>query len=248
MRRAILFAFSWLAVACPPFSAHGQNTPNQQTPASEPLRVLFIGNSLTYTNDLPAILAKLGMSADSPRRLQTKDFTRPQATLEQLWRMGAAAEMIRDRRWDFVVLQERGTWPIRDPGSMYTYARLFDAEIRKSGAKTIFFVTWASWEKPETQDVISRAYYAIAKELNAIVAPVGPAWEVARELEAKINLHNGDRWNHPTVAGSYLAACVIYLVIVNHQPCPAIEPRFDIQQDEIDVARNAASRAVPGVR
>jgi hypothetical protein len=123
---------------------------------------------------------------------------------------------------------------------MRTYSRLFDAEIRKSGAKTILFLTWANWDKQEMQSVVNEAYYSIAKELNATVAPVGPAWEAASRLSPNISLYNGDQFSHPTAAGSYLAACVIYLVITNQPACPAIESRFDIQPDEIATARRAA--------
>jgi hypothetical protein len=131
---------------------------------------------------------------------------------------------------------------------MRTYSRLFDAEIRKSGAKTILFLTWANWDKQEMQSVVNETYYSIAKELNAVVAPVGPAWEVARRLSPNISLYNGDEYSHPTPAGSYLAACVIYIVITNQPACPAIEPRFDIQPDEIAVVRSAAVKVTTDFR
>ena len=207
-----------------------------------------MGNSLTYTNDLPAMVAAMGMSPGSPRPIQAKGLTIPRATLEQLWRVGSGAKAVQEGHWDFVILQERGTWPLRDPENMYVYARLFDAEIRKSGAKTVFFITWAPLDREETQPVVDRVYRKIAGELNAMIAPVGPAWAEARKLDPKINLYNGDRYSHPTVAGSYLAACVVYLVIMDRQACPAMAPSFDIQADEIEVARKAASLAAANSR
>jgi hypothetical protein len=204
--------------------------------------VLFIGNSYTYYNGLPTMLAELTTAAGSPRQIHTKAVTIPAATLQLLWEGGTAKEAIQERKWDFVVLQERRDLPARDPERMYTYARRFDAEIKKNGARTILFLTWAQRGRPEMQLLLNQAYFSLAKELDARVAPVGPAWQVALELAPGIRLHMPDGF-HPTPTGTYLTACVFYLVMLgNQQQCPPIE-RFGIWQDDVAVARRAAFQA-----
>ncbi len=181
-------------------------------------------------------------SAGSPRQIHTKAVTIPAATLQLLWEGGTATAAIHARKWDFVVLQERRDLPTRDPERMHTYARRFDAEIKKNGAGTILFLTWVERGRLETQLRLNQAYFSLAKELDARVAPVGPAWQIALELAPGIHLHTQDGF-HPTPTGTYLTACVFYLVMLgNQQQCPPIK-RFGIWKDDVTVTRRAAFQA-----
>jgi len=198
----------------------------QQTPAAIPaapartagnLRVLFIGNSLTHLNDLPQLTARLAASAHPPRALEAEEVGEGGATLKRHWEAGRALEAIRKGKWDYVVLQEQGGLPIRDPKMHYEYARLFDAEIKKAGGKTVFFQTWASQDAPQEMALLARANAGIAGELKAIVAPVGLAWQKALQENPKFVLHWSDG-SHPNAAGTYLAACVFYEVLYSASP------------------------------
>ena len=184
-------------------------------PDSHKLRVLFIGNSYTYVNNLPAIVAGLAESAHES--LESEMIAAPGATLKKHWEDGKAVEALKHGHWDYVVLQEQSTLglvsqggpPINNPKTFHEYARLFDSEIRSSGARTIFFLTWARQNLPESQPLLTNAYLSIAKELHAIVTPVGIAWQTALKKNPSVALHQKDL-SHPTPAGSYLAACVLY--------------------------------------
>jgi DNA uptake protein ComE-like DNA-binding protein len=133
------------------------------------------------------------------------------------WEDGGALKAIRQGGWDFVVLQEQSLLPINDPATMHSYARMFDAEIKKVGAKTVFFLTWARQNRPETQEALTDAYTKIAKELNALIAPVGLAWQNVFKENPKMVLHLPDQ-SHPNSAGSYLAACVFYSIFFARNP------------------------------
>lgn len=195
-----------LAVAAPPRR-------NNKT-----LRVLFIGNSYTYFNNLPEQLAQLAASAGAGGQpLAAEMVTRGGATLQWHWESGAALERLRNGRWDYVVLQEQSLRPLTEPAAMHRYARLFDAEIKKAGAKTIFFLTWARQQQPENQPKLNAAYLSIAKELDALIAPVGIAWQRALRENPRQPLHTEDQ-SHPNATGSYLAACVFYAVITGKNP------------------------------
>ena len=100
---------------------------------------------------------------------------------------------------------------------MHKYARLFDAEIKKAGARTIFHLTWARQNQPENQVKLNDAYFTIAKELKAMVAPVGMAWEQAFKNDPKRVFHLEDK-SHPNATGSYMAACVFYSLIYGKSP------------------------------
>jgi len=181
-----------------------------------PLRVLFIGNSYTYGNDLPALVAALAEAAGG-RRVDAATCVRGGFTLEQhAARRETLAELDR-QDWDVVVLQEQSTRPVVDPKRMHAFARKLHEQIRSRNARTVFFLTWARQHKPEMQAGLNRAYFSIAKELGATVAPVGVAWQQALSADAKLVLHTKDQ-SHPNPAGSYLAACVFYATLLDKSP------------------------------
>lgn len=184
-------------------------TLGKTVPRSTPYRVLFIGNSYTFVNDLPNMIATLARAAgDAPAFTYDTQLVGG-ATLQQHWNEGIALSKIQQGNWDFVVLQEQSQRPIYDEAVFDQYADLFDAEIRKQGAITLFFMTWARQSLPQTQGQLTRAYTNIAQKLHAEVAPVGWAWQTSLTSKPSLVLHETDG-SHPNPAGTYLAACVFY--------------------------------------
>ena len=222
--------------------------------ADEPLKVLFIGNSYTYVNDLPSLVVGLADAAGG-RKIETGQYLPGGYTLEQHARDKKALEIIRERKWDVVVLQENSLQSTLNPESTHKYARFLDAEIKKQGAKTVLYLTWARQHIPQMQDGanpttspdyakamfqmsgaknidleqwcskhkrglvggIDGAYFDIAKELHAQVAPVGVAWKKALAADPTLVLHQPDK-SHPSPKGSYLAACVFYATLFDKSP------------------------------
>ena len=176
------------------------------------LRVLFIGNSLTSVNDLPGLIA--GMAASSGRELTAVRNLVGGATLEKHWNDGKALARIKEGHLDYVVLQDLSKQAYADRDSMFRHGRLFDAEIRKIGAQTVLYMTWPLEDSLNNYGAIAEAYTALAKELNATLAPVGVAWHaVAHEHDKPtFQLYRTDH-KHPTPSGTYLAACVFYRVL-----------------------------------
>jgi hypothetical protein len=179
-------------------------------PTKKPLRVLFIGNSYTFFNGgLGSIIQSMAAAIPGGRRFEFVEVTKGGQTLEGHWRDGKALAEIRKGKWDYVVLQEHSLRPVQERDKMWQYARLFDAEVRKVGAKTVFYETWARKNRPEMQALLDSAYGGIAREIAATVAPAGLAWERVLKAKPDIKLHITDL-SHPTPAGSYLNACVFY--------------------------------------
>ncbi|MEH2289837.1 SGNH/GDSL hydrolase family protein [Nostoc sp.] len=181
------------------------------------IRVLFIGNSYTYFNDLPWLTQQLAASAKESKKLETEMIVVGGATLKNHWKRGKALRLLKAKHWDYVVLQEQSTLPITNPKEMYKYATLFDTEIKRVNSQTVFYLTWAKQNKPETQQILTDAYISIAKELNAKVAPVGIAWQKIQEANVKLNLYTSDQ-SHPSPIGSYIAGCVFYTAFYDKSP------------------------------
>lgn len=139
------------------------------------------------------------------------------ASLEWHWKNPPSRDAIKANRWDYVVLQDRSGGPLEEPDSFVHHAGLLNSEIRKQGAEIIFFLTWANRNRPETQSVLTEAYAKMVKELGAILAPVGLAWEAVHRVKPDFDLHHRDG-RHSNPAGSYLAACVFYSILFNTSP------------------------------
>jgi hypothetical protein len=182
----------------------------------KPVRVLFVGNSYTYVNDLPKMLAELARAGGQAPLAHDRE-TPGGCTLEKHWKDGKAAHKIQAGPWDYVVLQEHSLRPLTDRRLMFDYAARLDGEVKKAKAKTLLYQTWARQDTPEKQPELSRAYLDLGRELKADVVPVGAAWERALKEGAGPALHSQDR-SHPSKAGTYLAACVFYGVIYGKSP------------------------------
>ena len=211
---------------------------SQITMPKRSLRVLFIGNSFTARNNLPALVAKL--AASDGNQLDHELISAGGASLRMHWNKGVAQKKIADGHFDYVVLQEQSTLPIKNPNRMSENVRLFDSAIKASGAKTALYMTWARRHAPKSQQQITDAYTKIAQEIGATLIPAGVAWEQFLAKHAEPVLHDRDQ-SHPTLAGSYLAACVAYAVLFGINP---FENTAVIEGLDPSVA--AALRAVAG--
>ncbi|HEV8117939.1 MAG TPA: hypothetical protein VGQ32_05400 [Thermoanaerobaculia bacterium] len=200
----------------------GRKPPKTYRTTSQPIKprdgralnVLFVGNSYTYYNELPWLLERI--SAGEAKPVKTHAVTMSGATLSQHWESGAALKAMNLDSYDYVVLQEQSLTPAGAFERMRDDAALFNEEIRRTGAETVLFQTWAPRDRPELQDPISSAYLRIGRELNARVARVGDAWRLALSRRPGLRLH--DESSHPSLAGSYLAACVFYSLLYGKSP------------------------------
>src|SRR5688500_2602081 len=185
--------------------------PPKNKTANSSLNLLFIGNSFTARNDLPALVASLAQATGT--RLDHRLSSAGGASLRMHWNKGEAAGAIRAGRYDYVVLQEQSTLPVKNAARMHENVRLFDAAIRAAGARTALYLTWARAHAPQSQRAITDAYTTIGRELGATVVPAGVAWECMLATPGAPVLHDKDG-SHPTPAGSYLAACVFLAALL----------------------------------
>lgn len=125
--------------------------------------------------------------------------------------------MIASSKWDYVVLQEQSTLPLKNPARMHEYVRLFDGEIRRRRARTVLYMTWARRHELQRQEQLAKAYTDVGREIGAIVVPVGLAWQRVFLRHPEIVLHDKDN-SHPNLAGSYLSACVFFAALFGTRP------------------------------
>jgi hypothetical protein len=201
------------------------------------IKILFIGNSFTQRNDLPSLVAELALERDL--RVKPALISAGGASLRTHWNAGRACRAIATGGYDYVVLQEQSTLPVKNALRMAENVRLFDEAIRRAKSKTVLYMTWAREHAPETQQAIADAYNSIGKELGAVVVPVGLAWQNFLSNHKKPVLYDRDQI-HPTQAGSYLAACTFLGALLKENPT-GIESGPDILDEQERLALQRAA-------
>jgi hypothetical protein len=197
--------------------------------AASGVSVLFVGNSLTYMNDLPTTFKKLAASSSLHVEVDVTSITPGGAFLYDHWKRGEAVALLREKRPKFLVLQGQSIEPLFAPQSFSRSAALFKTEADQVGATTVLFETWAHpagdpyYKDPKSggspaamQTRVDSAYATLAKETGATLAPIGVAWEQAQRIAPEIRLLDGTQ--HPSRAGTYLAAAVLFRTMFNISP------------------------------
>jgi hypothetical protein len=187
------------------------------------LKVLFIGNSYTYQNDLPNMVDKI--SAETPNPIVVDSITKGGAWLQNHAADALTIETIQTGGWTHVILQEQSILPVVASGTFIFAAADLSAVIHEAQAIPVFFETWARAEgnslyssdlagyTPQTMQEELRFRYKLAATNNdGLYAPVGDAWEISLAEHPEITLHSGDG-SHPAKTGSFLAACVLYEIV-----------------------------------
>ena len=200
-------------------------------------RVLFIGNSLTYANDLPGMVATLAKAAGRP--IHVESVALPDFGLAEHWHQGDARRAIARGEWTYVVLQQGPSALPESRRTLIDYVKRFHNEIKASGAKTGLYMVWPSQQRRGDFSGVSRSYRAAASEVGATLMPVGDAWREAWAADSRLALYGPDGF-HPSQMGTYLAALVIYRQLTG--TAPPVLPVFGATADQAALLQQAAER------
>jgi hypothetical protein len=170
-------------------------------------RVLFVGNSLTYTNDLPAVVHAIAAQAGDD--VIVASATGPNlALIDHLHGAGDAVERLRSARWDYVVLQQGPTTVQLCRDSLIAWTRAFDTLARAAGARPALLMTWPSAGEPVLFDAARVSFQEAARAVGGVFVPAGEAWRIALAADPEVRLYGPDGF-HPSATGTWLTALVI---------------------------------------
>lgn len=190
-------------------------------------KVLFIGNSYTYTNNMPGMLQAFATAKGDTLVYDESD---PGGyTFEEHCVYAPTIAKIFSQQWDVVVLQDQSQEPAFPPDQVdtqvYPYAHRLDSMIHANDSctQTMFMMTWGHADgDPDNcgfypvictyagmQQRLRESYLQMTQDNNAVVAPVGAAWKVVRDSFPSLWLYMADSV-HPIVPGSYLETSVLY--------------------------------------
>lgn len=215
------------------------------------MKILFIGNSFTFVNDLPAMLTEIAekdgiaLTAGAVYRggAYLRQFADPAHELGIRLRKQYEAE-----KWDAVVLQDQSFNPAKDPADHRAAVEKIIADVVKNGEKIYLYQTWAyrdGTEKlnstgmtyEEMRTALRESYEASAKAVNGVRVPVGDAFALG--TEKGIDMYTPDDY-HPSPAGTYAAACLFFRYILGKTPTEKAVP------DGLDPECAAVLRACAG--
>ncbi|AFG36484.1 hypothetical protein [Spirochaeta africana] len=219
------------------------------------MKLLCIGNSHTYMNNLAGMLQSLAGQAG--RELCVERITSPWKTLSWHWYDNPKTlEQIDAGGWDAVLLQDHSLRPLEEYPQFERAVGQFANRIRAVGARPLLFSLWPRQHLPEQLPEITEACSRAAVRHRLELVPIGQAWQHAQELAAgedlELQLYQRDG-SHPSIPGSYLAACVLYGVVCQADPAGlgdsyAGEPGCTITLGSriAGLLRSAAARAITG--
>lgn len=214
--------------------------------------VLFVGNSRTYYNDMPAMVRKIADSAGAPERYRVEMYAPGGRTLADHLADPTVQELL-SRHWDRVVFQAQSGEQYSDywAEKMVGTATQLIKNARGNGAKPVMFVTWRYGDDYAADNVIDAAknrnmhvniqdrHRQLADETGVDLVNVGAVWEDLQSQGLGFSLY--DDGNHPSIYGSYLAALMFYANFSGGDVHSVTYIPRGIRPDQADVLKAAVS-------
>ena len=205
-------------------------------------RILFLGNSLVYYNDMPGTLEALALAAG--KNVFVDSVTKGSATMAQFadrsTEIGAAAyAKLTQSAWDFVIAEpSRRITPEEDSvlAAETAAAKVLKELAGAAGAELLFYDVFGNndgkpgifrmtagpaaektgfflMSRQEHTAFLHRVNLRISREVGGVrLIPAGLAFEEALRDAPDIGLYHTDN-RHPSPEGSYLAACLVFNVL-----------------------------------
>ena len=220
--------------------------------AREPWRILFIGNSLTYTNDLPAMVVRIAR-ADG-RKVTTRMIARPNHALEDHLAGGEVRRAFTKETWDVVVLQQ-GPSSLDESRQLLIRDVKAIAELLTSRPQTRIAVlmVWPPRNRQFASGRVADSHRLAAESIGGTLIPAGSALEAAQAGDAGLALLGADGF-HPAPLGTYLVALTTYRSLGGSLPAilgtraaanKAAASRLEATDEQLLALLGAAQRVVP---
>lgn len=242
MKRTLIstVAFALLIVVAAVVSASplaAQTKPKiLETGIEKPTSAIFIGNSFFYyNNSLHYHFTLLLRSADANYKFRAASVTisgsgadwhdvdsyfRPNAIGTYSFDANNNVVFNKiDRLFDLAIMMDCSQCPIHPQLKLvfFEYSKKHSDTVRKHGAVPVFFMSWAYADRPEMTTELAEAYTRAGNDNGVFVIPVGLAFAKSIQRRPELNLYAADK-RHPSMAGTYLAACTVYASLFKKSP------------------------------
>lgn len=232
----------------------GAESTSTGAPEPEPTRVLFIGNSYTFVNDLPAMVEAVADGAGHP--LLTATIAVGGATLADHVVNPEVTTTLAEG-WDVVVVQGQSVEPITQP-DVFVQGAVDLAAMVELGTPDAAFVLYETWARragdpvldelgmdaAQMQQALTDGYADAAEASMGTVAPVGQTWALALMQAPQIDLFAADG-SHPSPAGTYLASCVFFRALAGTDAAAIDTVVEGIEAADADALESIADMLAP---
>ena len=178
-------------------------------------KVLFIGNSLTYSNELPSMLEAIALQAG--KRLTSDAITIPGGALEDHFRDRTAQAALASGGYSVVILQQGPSSLPESQVNLLEWTRRFESRIRAGGARPALYMVWPDVTRLAYFGDVHASYSNAALEVNGMFIPAGEVWRAAWRVDPQLPLYGADQF-HPSPLGSYAAALSMFVELYRQSP------------------------------
>ena len=171
------------------------------------INVLFVGNSLTYTNNLPELVRKVA-SHDSVE-LNYRSLCFPNYALVDHWNDRTVINEINSGNYNFVIVQQGPSSQAEGRTYLINYGLKIDSLCKKNRCRMAVYTVWPAKARSFDFEGVIKSHKMLADSARAILCPAGSAWLNVWETNPEIKLYGQDNF-HPGYNGTLVAALVIY--------------------------------------
>jgi hypothetical protein len=186
------------------FTSFGQNNTDQKN--DETVHILFVGNSLTYTNNLTKLVKKKAKTIGI--NVKTKLVAYPNYALIDHWNDGKVQKLIASKKFDYVIIQQGPSSQNEGRQMLIEDGKKYSNLCKLNNVKLCYFMVWPSLVYYHTFDGVIKNHQDAATINNAILLPVGEVWKDDIENSNSYEYYSSDGF-HPSKKGSQIAAKVI---------------------------------------
>ncbi len=190
------------------------------------MRVLFVGNSHSYFNDMPALFARMcrELSGESPELTLLAYSGRSLAWHREEY-FALRFALLRGG-YDYCVLQQQAHPFPGEEATEQALDRILPL-CEKTGTRPVLFMTWAEKARSENAALMSRCYRRLAGEKGALLAPIGELFELFRGTDLELYWQDGE---HASPYGSYLIAATLAALLCRTRDLSALsDTGFDFR-------------------
>ena len=185
--------------------SYGQQEFNDNT-SKTAISILFIGNSLTYTNNLPDLVKENARLQGIVINSKTVSF--PNYAIEDHWNDGEVQKLISSKTYDFVIIQQGPSSQNNGRNMLIEYGKKYSDLCKLNNTKLCYLMVWPSLKHYHTFDGVINNYKDAAAINNSILLPVGVVWKEYFDRTDDFQYYSSDGF-HPSEKGSKIAAKVI---------------------------------------
>lgn len=198
---------------------------------NKPIKVLFVGNSFTYYNNLPHVVS--AMAKSQGYTIDTKHSTAGGVTLEDHWKSKQGTQtrkMIKNENWDYVVFNNHSLSAINTPKDFITYSKKFADLVKEKGAEPIFMMTWAYKSNPLMLSEVEKMYKELGQLTETDIVPCGSLFAASLDYRPDLELFHDDK--HPSQNGTYLLGLSFYKYFIGKKVTYIPENIFTLDKNE----------------